>query len=422
MGNFQNATIKITPDSYRWVYRPSKILEPDTVPVPHKGLSKIKYDIFGYRPFGNQTYGSFDLPESRCGKMIESDGDGHTQPFHPLLALLKKGNTDDSSSEMYNRLRHIDRFNYNDMFCQVFPGLEASKYSNCLADINSFKLALNSETTDIFPRDLIWLDSAGGTDANGFPNARYDHAYLNLAITRAMDLLNTAPAREDALPVRKKVVLVFSDGYESTPQETRGENNPLSVVSDYNFNRSDSPVVGSSYLPDESGESYMLTNSAANICGENAFSSDLTSPTKGKNPLFLHTSQKKEQIDNFTSMKLGFLIYNGNENHHFVSSRDDAFSILYGSSPQGGSTALPGHNYNELLNLKFNAVNSSCNSYWSALRGSFLMTTINGNKMIKRDNFQEHARRYTTRMIPGTLRALFINETFTSNHKVTKGD
>lgn len=66
----------------------------------------------------------------------------------------------------------------------------------------------------LLPREAIWIKNSGYQTAAGNPIPEFDYISWSLSIAQAMSLLYTAPPRLDKQPVRKRNILVFSDGLD----------------------------------------------------------------------------------------------------------------------------------------------------------------------------------------------------------------
>ncbi|RMD86031.1 MAG: hypothetical protein D6808_04105 [Candidatus Dadabacteria bacterium] len=77
-----------------------------------------------------------------------------------------------------------------------------------------FSGARPSKSFRLLPREGLWIQSMGKSDKKGELLPSHDYSSLKMGILKGMSLLQSALPREDGLPVRRKVILVFSDGYE----------------------------------------------------------------------------------------------------------------------------------------------------------------------------------------------------------------
>ena len=162
------------------------------------GLTDYPYAVKALPTFSlagpGDTYGITDYPQTRCAAMT-GDPNLLPVPAHPLSSHLFEALNTDLSGQLRNRL----------------PGPNA--------DDEFVVSARPIDNPQFKPRDLIWINSAGVNGSSGL-DARFDSAQIPLAVMKAAQMLETAPARADEAPVRKRMIIVLTDGLDSTSANT----------------------------------------------------------------------------------------------------------------------------------------------------------------------------------------------------------
>ncbi|MBX7143804.1 MAG: Tad domain-containing protein [Oligoflexia bacterium] len=368
-GEYGSTTINITPDSYAKTYQ--RVTYSTLLNGPDSSDASSFNKLF-YSRESNLVYGGYDYEDSRCAALTARAA--FKVPLHPLKDYV--------SSNFYSQTFKTD--------------LTASL--NCLGAHdanfcpNNSHLGFASNGT-ILPRELIWMDSAGKTFESGQPIPRHDYTHMQFAILRAMDMLRTAPARSDKLPVRKRVVLVFTDGVE-TPSTTENGVNEADI--DLVFNRvSERAKAEADFSKSSIDITYPLGQGSKvfdRYCQADA-SNTITSLTD--------VYDQSDPDKNLLGIKLGVLFYGTREPFEVADDTVDPLTRL---------AWLEGHPYSGATTSLSN-FRSECNTKWSSHTGRFFMEassdTVSDNNRI--------GLHYYEQMVPQVLRSLFVSELLRTN-------
>lgn len=354
-GEFPLETVRITSDSYKNVYKKLAFADPYPNPI---------IDVVD----SNASYGSQFYPESRCATLTNEDA--FPVPNHPLHDLI-------GAAPIWP---NVDQYMWcggnapekNDILVQeACPGIP-----------RTFKHSI----AELLPRDLIWINNAGVTGESGYPLPQYDHVNMQFAIKRAIDVLKNAPKREDSLPVRRRVVLVFTDGFEK-PFTTETGHNPS--VDGTEFTRTINSIKPPSATGPDALSGYELERASV------SFAVDGTPTLNGieedyckegaSNALITNTTH----LDNTRGVKLGVFYYG----FRGATAATDPFSV---------ERFLPRHGTTDLT---LNASKDLCKTPWVSNRGKFLLeaTPAKFPDTGKGKNMHEQ-------IIPKAVRALFVSE------------
>jgi hypothetical protein len=371
LGEFPTATINITSDSYGRVYRRKRV---STLLPGATTKTPASYDEVFYHPGSNSSYGSFEFPESRCAALTSSAS--YAVPAHPFSPYATLAN-----------------FGVNTLRTNLAPLLKCDGAVNSTTCPQNGHLELDTAET-LLPREVLWMNNAGETFESGLPNPFYDYVNMEFAILRAMDMLRTAPARLDKLPVRRQLVLVFTDGVEQpfsqetgTARDDRGidirfQRIPEIAASSAAFSEK---IYGLNY--DASGqlfERYCSTSESNSIY-------TLTEP---------ETSEDMSSEDNNQGIKVG-VIYHGNR---FVFSSND-------TDPTQRLANLNGHG--DLYLSVLNQFQTECNTRWTSKRGRFFVEispyTVT-DEVALTGSFL-----YYEQLVPQVLRSIYVSELIRTN-------
>lgn len=368
-GEAGTATINITPDSYAQAYQ--RVTYSTLLDGPDADVASSFNKLF-YSRETNLTYGSLDYEGSRCAAMTKRAA--YKVPLHPLKNYALTAFT---SATLQTNL---------------------SSNLNCQGDYDTLSCADNlhlgyAAAGTILPRELIWIDSAGETFESGQPIPRYDYTHMQFAILKAMDMLRTAPARSDKLPVRKKVILVFTDGVE-TPTATENGVNEANI--DYSFNRvSERARADTSFSETPLQVIYPL--------GQNSPVFDRYCSTSNLNPIQVLTDVDgtSDPMKNLDGMKLGVLFYGTREAFDVTDVNLDPLTRL---------AYLQGHPY-EGATTQLSNFRSECNTKWTANTGRFF-AEASSDTVGADTGIGVH---YYEQLVPQVLRSLFVSELLRTN-------
>lgn len=165
-----------------------------------------------------QAYGFADHPQSRCAAATTSAL--YPVPDHPLKSVLDNTVTTGYyprkfKSDLSTMLESTGTVDAKDpswhlRFKSYIPGGSTNyRYARPAG------AAALTYTQNLLPREAIWLNNSGYSDFSGVPIPRYNYQHTYFGIIRAIDMLYNAPKRNDGLAVRKKVILVLSDGVDN---------------------------------------------------------------------------------------------------------------------------------------------------------------------------------------------------------------
>jgi hypothetical protein len=287
-GEFPGALIRLTPDGSDAAYRPERLNSP-----PH--------DPEFFPPSEEGPYGSFENEATRCAALT----DIFPLPAHPLERAVNPAFSRETfRASVTSQLRCGGRMQ-----------------SGCgeLAH-----LAFDPEA-ELLPRELLWTLDAGRTFELGYPDPKYDYQNTPFAVQRAIDLLRAAPQRSDRQEVRRRVVLVLTDGFEQFAESDPGVN--------------------------AAGDDRRFTRVAESAPGSGEFTWDIRSYDARPSGNFCALGAAAPE-----AVKLGVLWYGARP----APDSEDMYSrllLLAGHDPDGAEVGK---------------ARSACNGSWSADAGSFL--------------------------------------------------
>lgn len=371
LGEFPTATINITSDSYGRVYRRKRV---STLLNGADAADASTFDEVYYHPGANSSYGSFEYPESRCAALTNSASyavPGH--PFSPYVTLAG--------------------FGVNTLKSNLAPLLKCDGAVNSTTCPQNGHLELDTNET-LLPREVLWMNSAGETFESGLPNPFYDYVNMEFAILRAIDMLRTAPARLDKLPVRRQLVLVFTDGVEQPfSQETGTARDDRGI--DIRFQRPTELAASAAtfsqkiYGLNYAGSAQLFERYCSASINNSIYT--LTEP---------ETSEDMSTEDNNQGIKVG-VIYHGNR---FVFGSND-------TDPTQRLANLNGHG--DLYLSVLNQFQTECNTRWSSKRGRFFVEispyTVT-DEVALTGSFL-----YYEQLVPQVLRSIYVSELIRTN-------
>lgn len=189
----------------------------------------------GHRATLEQSYGLSAYPSTRCAA-ITSEPE-YNVPDHPLAGNMTGGDNPGSYGGYYGSI-----FTRNLNVIQRANGAGSLQFLDSMPDIDEFEaldhlrfrsngepmggrfdsdgaLGTSSTGTDVppitlHPREVIWMKPSGVLFDNGVPIPKYYYNDMRFGILRAADMLKNAPARKDGQIVRKKFIIVLTDGVD----------------------------------------------------------------------------------------------------------------------------------------------------------------------------------------------------------------
>lgn len=283
-----------------------------------------------------EVYGLSDHPSTRCARLTEGaqDSEGHAistfeTPSHPLINLLQNSG---SSNSPIPRLGSISSY-----YAGAMPDHD---YASTLDPFKHLRFKTNKpgrfsnggellaspgapDAVRLLPRDIIWMKNAGYSYDSGLPIPRYTYSTMQFGIMRATDLLYNAPARVDKLPVRRRIVLTLTDGFETiSPSDNPTPGDGSVAVGQKLLKTFLEPRVTISNLTPGTNPPLIgnitATNSMRDFCADAKFPNITVPPSSPFNtelstvvPLipFGPTSLNLEQIQMHQGFKLGILRY-----------------------------------------------------------------------------------------------------------------
>ena len=188
-----------------------------------------------------QPYGFRDYPSTRCAAMTKDRvldpsllEDEFPVPYHPYgryytqvgaLTSLFGGSSTEIYYDLFTRdiaqpVGHIEChpggqecINQNYGSSGRF-GPQNFRFRPYTTGPESDTAPLPAFPAKLTPAAVIWMKNSGYVANHGMPLSKYNYTSVQLGILRAMDMLNNAPERKDLLPVRRKLILVFTDGVD----------------------------------------------------------------------------------------------------------------------------------------------------------------------------------------------------------------
>ena len=338
-GEFNFPSIGISSDSYSTAYTPIELSSLNLFPAAEDDADPGAAYFTAPPPY----YGSFDNPQARCAAMAQSGANGakyyEPEPDHPLKEL--------------------------------FGGyLSWPNPSNMVTADNSgvtLKSGNAANGVKFLPRDLIWTANAGMSGAYNMLDQRFDFTPMQFAILRARDVLTRAPLRADKLPVKRRMVLVFTDGFDDPVSDF----NPNSLGIKSGFTRVASDTS-------ESGEDFNTKGMAVPLAGGTPVAGTLpwlhnycaTTNISGENPI----DQETQVLDDPTT----------------ASGQDYKLGIFYfkdrsswkDGDPLNRLAHVPRHEAIENADIqRIDSFRKYCNTPWAYDRGRFMLETSSSSSV-----------------------------------------
>lgn len=172
-----------------------------------------------------EVYGLSDHPSTRCARLTEVTHDASVifrTPQHPYSNILNY-----SGSGLSSVPRIASIYSYYGGAMPISPSAtdpldpfkhlrfktkKAGRYS-AGSELAAGGIGTSAEIR-LLPRDIIWMKNSGYTYDSGLPIPRHNYTSMQFGISRAIDLLYNAPARPDGLPVRRRIILTLTDGFD----------------------------------------------------------------------------------------------------------------------------------------------------------------------------------------------------------------
>ncbi|MBX7138120.1 MAG: hypothetical protein K1X83_09060 [Oligoflexia bacterium] len=339
-GEFNFPTIDIGTSSFASAYVPRPVSELNEfqrgVAPAGDGLREKGLSHSAPMP----AYGYAEYPESRCAAITKPGQDPKyyfPMPPHPLFDELP-----------------------------ILAAADPSKMvgtSSASPSANPLDALKFNPDASFLPRNLLWIASAGAGGVSGILDRRFNYTPMQFAILRARDTLVRAKARADLVPVRKRVVLVLTDGFERPGIDF----NPLDVGTAASYTRVAQDVLDSGATAGAGTvEHYKLPplNAEGNaIQREEPFVSNYCLSAAqdhlpNQNLIFEDTKVDVSNSEEGPSpgFKLGVLYYNEE-----IPPTNTALA-------PGGP--IPGH---DPRSPEVDAFRRACNTPWSNSRGRFLI-------------------------------------------------
>lgn len=353
-GEFPTPTIKITADSYAKSYNSND-------------SNNLNSSIFDF-PTPNSRYGSFDYKETACGALTQNadfkvprhpyggSAANATNTAYSLASMMNCGGTFDSDCSGNSHLNFISAPDPDGP-----PAPAISIYAM------------------LRPRDLLWITNAGVTSEIGYPFPKFDYVPMQLAVQRAFDMLRDAPQRTDKIPVKRKMVLVFTDGFEKPFSDKTGHNNALD---DTDFTRVPEVIkTGSSFSKDQHTFSYGL----GGVPTLNGLHENYCELDAANNPIIPELSDPATEA----GIKLGVLYYSRRGPLAGVTSEP--------LDPLVMMRDLVGHTSDDAEDFR-----TECNTVWTSNGGRFFVEIPTGNSIT--------ASTYYSQVVPRVLRSVLVSE------------
>lgn len=293
-------------------------------------------------------YGVPDTPESRCAAATGDGSDGsdveYPVPVHPFAAWMPSLAQRRSLTQLL-----------------MEAGGEGTP--------NIYDFNRSIDDPGLFPREFLWIRNSGSVLESGFPDERATFYDPSQPVLRALDMLNNAPPRGDGEAVRRKVILVLADGFESSSYAMVGR---LGVAdNETSFARANGSVA--------TDDLTIPTYCSAAASGHSNAIRDAT----------VFTTPLTNTKTMLGGVKLGLLWYGYRP--HFEDG--DRWSSLNGE--WNGGTILPGHDAAGYRTV--------CNTYkWAFNRGIFWQEVTTA----------QEAAAYATEVAPQVARTLFTAEVY----------
>ncbi len=318
--------------------------------------------FFGYAP-------NSDRPDTRCAALTDIN---FPVPNHPYRTILDPAYhnpaffyNQDSNAGATNRISlKQDFMNCNGVFNKAGVCSGESTLGNTSGSLNlssshlSFKYNNAGAEPRLLPRELIWIMNSGINRQSGTLLPHADYVQMQFAIQRAIDMLNQAPTRGDGLEVRRKVVLVLTDGVED---QAKAYDALKGLAFDTDFDRysdpkSDSAALESyNYFKGDESTQY-ADGSTKNLITLHAEYCSQQNSANEDNPIWTIT----EPGEATAGIKLGVMLYGFRDQAANPYNANDPLLYIRDLADQGGTSAR--------LDQYFR---TDCNTQWGAITGRF---------------------------------------------------